>query len=77
MRGDMWDVTGDTWQVTCDTKQVTHDRWHMTHGEGCTFSPNFSSLALTVWDLWCFEDLEEKYEWMTKLYVECEEEDKI
>ena len=21
---------------------------------------NFRSLALTVWDLWCFEDLEEK-----------------
>ena len=28
--------------------------WHMTHGGWWTFSHNFSSLALTVYDLWCF-----------------------
>ena len=27
-------------------------------------SQNFLSLALTVWDLWCFNDVEEKYYWM-------------
>ena len=40
--------------------QVTIDMWHMTHGLGWTFSQNVSSLALTVWDFWSFEDLEEK-----------------
>ena len=46
--------------------------WHMTHthdmfGGGWTFSPNFSSLALTVCDLWYYEDLEEKADWTTEL----------
>ena len=41
-------VTCDMWHVTCDTWHVTHDMWHMT---GSTFSQNFSSLALTVWEL--------------------------
>ena len=53
------------WQVTCDRWHVTGDRWHMTHGVGWTFSYNFSSLALTVWDLWFFEDLEEKDQWVS------------
>ena len=44
------------WHMRRDTWHVTHDRWHVTH--------NFSSLALTVWDLWCFEDLEEKERWL-------------
>ena len=39
--------------MTCDTGNVTHDG-------GWKFSKNFSSLALTVWDKWCFEDWEEK-----------------
>ena len=41
---------------------MTHDTWHMTHDMfgGWTFSQNFSSLALTVCDLWNYEDLEEK-----------------
>ena len=30
-----------------------------------TFSQNFSSLALTVCDLWYYEDLEEKAHWLT------------
>ena len=51
----------DMWHVTCDSWQVTRDMWHMTRlGGGQTFSQNFSSLALTVCDLWYFEDLEEK-----------------
>ena len=63
----MWQVTGDTWHVTRD----------MCLG-GWTFSSNFSSLALTVYDLWYYEDLEEKDEWinewinylMTRLFIE-------
>ena len=34
--------------MTCDT-------WHMTHSVGWTFSQNFRSLALPVWDWQCFE----------------------
>ena len=52
---DMWQVTHDTWHVTCDT-------WHVTRLGGWTFSQNFSTLALTVCDLWYYEDLEEKDE---------------
>ena len=39
---------------------VIRDMWHMTCLGGWTFYPNFSSLALTVYDLWYYEDLEEK-----------------
>ena len=39
----------------------------MTEGGGWTFSQNFSSLALTVLDLWFLEDLEEKDESVTEL----------
>ena len=57
---------------------MTGDMWHMTHGVGWTVSQNFRSLGLTVWRLWCFEDLEEKddqlnqsmSEWVTKVFVE-------
>ena len=41
------------WHMTCDM-------WHMTCLGGWIFSQNFSSLALTVCDLWYYEDLEEK-----------------
>ena len=41
---------------------VTRDMWHVTRLGGWTFSQNFSSLALTVCDLWYYEDLEEKDE---------------
>ena len=36
--------------------------WHITHDMfgGGTFSQNFGSLALTVCDLWYYEDLGEK-----------------
>ena len=50
----------------------------MTHGLGSTLSKNVSSLALTIWELWYFKDLEEKKElvsqlinkWVTRLFVE-------
>ena len=54
-------------QVTDDTWQVTRDRWHVTLSVGWTFSQNFSSQALTVCDLWNYEDLEEKAHWVTEL----------
>ena len=44
----MWLVTRDMLNVTCDT-------CHMTHSVGWTFSQNFSSLALLVWDWECLE----------------------
>ena len=53
----MRQVTGDMWQVTRDRWHVTHDKWHMTHSMGCTFSQNFSTLALPVWDWECLEDI--------------------
>ena len=37
--------------VTCDTCNVTHDMSQVTGGSRLTFSQNFSSLALTVWEL--------------------------
>ena len=52
-------LTRDTWHVTRDTWHVTRDTWHVTHDTlgGWTFSQNFSSLALTVCDLWYYEDI--------------------
>ena len=59
----MWHMTHDTWHVT-------RDIWHFWRR---TFSQNFSSLALTVCDIWYYEDLEEKAdsinEWVTRLFV--------
>ena len=46
---------------------VTHDTWHMTRLGGLIFSQNFSSLALTVCDLWYYEDLEENDESIKEL----------
>ena len=48
------------WHVTFDSWHMTRDKWHVTRLGGWTFSQNFSSLALTVFDLWNYEDLEEK-----------------
>ena len=56
----MWHVTRDMWHVTRDMRHVTHDALHVTCLWGWTFSQNFSSLALTVCDLWYYKDLEEK-----------------
>ena len=54
---DTWHVKCDTWHVTRDMWHVTRDMWHMTRLGGWTFSQNFSSLALTVCDLWYYEDI--------------------
>ena len=43
--------------ATRDPWQVTGDIWHMTHSVGWTFSQNFSSLALPLWDWHCIEDI--------------------
>ena len=56
----MWHLTCDTWHLTPDMWNLTRDTWHVTHGGGWRFSQNFSFLALTVWDLWCCKNLEEK-----------------
>ena len=64
---DMWHVTGDMWHVTRDMWHVTCDTWHVTRLGEWTFSQNFSSLALTVYDLWYYEDLEEKDDSMNEL----------
>ena len=66
----MWHLTGDTWHVTPDMWHVTRGMWHLTHGGGLTFSPNFISLALTVWDFWYLEDLEEK-DWLLNYEAVC------
>ena len=41
---------------------MTHDTdmWHMSCDKWWTLCKHFTSLALTVWDLWCFEDLQVK-----------------
>ena len=77
-RKKLWHVTSDMWHVTRDTWHVTRVTWHMTCLGGWTFSQNFSSLALTVCDLWYYEDLQEKADglnrWinesMTRLFIE-------
>ena len=41
--------------------------WHVTCLGGLRFSQSFSSLALTVCDLWYHEDREEKDQWLNEL----------
>ena len=41
--------------------------WHVTHGIGWPSCQKISSLALTVWELWYFEDLEEEDRLLTEL----------
>ena len=52
----MWHKTHDMWHVICDMWQ--------------TLCQNFRSLALRVWELWCFEDWEEKGHWLSNLINE-------
>ena len=59
---DMWDMTWDMWHVTRDTWHMKRDTWNVTCLGRWTFPQNFSSLALTVCDLWYNEDLENKAE---------------
>ena len=44
----------------------TDDMWHVTRGAGWTFSPNFSSLALMVWERQCFEEIFTNVEWVSQ-----------
>ena len=64
----------ELWHVTCDTGHMTRDMWHRTGGGRWTFSQTFSSLALTVWEWRCSEDISTKdesiNEIMTKVFVE-------
>ena len=55
--------------MTCDTDMwhVTLDVWHVTHLGRWTSSPNFSFLALTVWELRYFEYISTNHHWMTEL----------
>ena len=58
--------------LTCDMWHRTCDVWHMKWGGGWTFSQKFSSIALTVCDLWYYADLEEKADWLTdRHYKSC------
>ena len=62
----MGHVSYDIWYVTCDMWHMTNDIGHMTHNRLLTFCQSLRSLALTVWELWCFEYLEEKDDWLTE-----------
>ena len=67
MTCDTWHGTHDMWHVACDTWYVIFDTWHMTHRGWQTLCQNFRSLALTVWELWCFKDWEEKGDSLNEL----------
>ena len=56
-------LTGDMRHETHDMWNVTHDIWHMTVGGMWTLIQNFSSLAITVWEWMCFEDIFTKDYW--------------
>ena len=53
------------WHMTCDMWHVTWDIWRQVGG--WTVSQKFSSLALTVWERQCFEDIFTKDDWASKL----------
>ena len=46
-----------------DMRYMTHDRWK-------ALCQNLRCLALTVRELWCFEDLEGKDDWINELINE-------
>ena len=50
-------MTPVTWHMTCDTWHMTCDIGHMTNMGWSTLSQNIRSLALTVWEWMCFEDI--------------------
>ena len=54
------------WQGTCVRGYVTGDTWKVTCGVNILSKFQLSS-SLTVWELWCFEDLEEKDELLDQL----------
>ena len=51
-----WHITHNIWHMTHDTWHMTYDTWQVGEGEVSLKI----SLAPTVLELWCFEDLEEK-----------------
>ena len=65
---DTWHLKPNTWHLTPDTWHLTCDTGHVTNCGGWTFSHNFSSPALMVWDSQYLEDSELKddviNEWM-------------
>ena len=70
----MWHMTCDMWQMICETWHGTWDTWRMTHDRWWTLCQNFRSLALTIWELWCFEDLEKQEvnslsEWINQYFT--------
>ena len=50
----------------CVRKKTQKKPWHATRLGGWTFAQNISSLALTVCDLWYYEDLEKKDDLITE-----------
>ena len=54
MTGDMWHVTHYMWHVKCDMFWVVN------------ILSYFSSLALAAWERQCFEDWEEKDQWLAE-----------
>ena len=63
------------WHMIRDMLHMEGDMWHVTH-RGCgKLSHNFSSLALTVWELWYLKIWRKRItQWLnwsvTKLFVE-------
>ena len=51
-------------------KTITKNTLQVTCCGGWTFSQNFSYLAFKVCDIWYFEDLEEKDDWLTDWLTE-------
>ena len=62
---DYWHLTPDTGHMTHDTWHLTYDTWHVAHGGGWTFSQNFSSPALMVWDWQCPENISTNHDWLS------------
>ena len=61
---DTWHITRDMWHLTPDTWHMTYDTWHMTGGGRWTLFQNVSSLARTVWEWRCSEDISTKDQWV-------------
>ena len=55
--------------MTPNMRHLTHEMWHWTCGGRCTFSQNFSSLAITVLEWRCFENIFKMEESMNELII--------
>ena len=58
-------MTWYMWHVICAIWHVTLDTWQVEN-----IVSKFRSLALTVWQFWCFEDWEGKGHWSNELINE-------